>query len=93
MNVRQEGTKNQRTDVGTVLTVVCVVLGGRPALAGLEESEPAERSEDVLFRRRELVEVILAEVVFARRVELDIEGAEVEGKKGDLSDPLKDVVE
>jgi hypothetical protein len=59
----------------------------------LEESEPAERSEDVLFLRRELVEATLEEVVFARREELDIEGAEVEGKKGDLSDALKDVVE
>lgn len=47
----------------------------------------------MLFRRWELVEVTLVEVVFARRVELDIEGAEVEGKNGDLSDALEDVVE
>lgn len=47
----------------------------------------------MLFRRWELVEVTLVEVVFARRVELDSEGAEVEGKKGDLSDALEDVVE
>ena len=59
----------------------------------MEESEPAERSEDVLFRRRELEEVRLVEVVFARREELDIGGAEVEGKKDDLSDALEDVVE
>ena len=30
---------------------------------------------------------------FARRVELDSEGAEVEGKKKDLSDALGDIVE
>jgi len=36
---------------------------------------------------------MLEEVVFASRVELDIEGAEVEGRKGDLSDALEDVVE
>ena len=33
------------------------------------------------------------EVVFARREELDIGGAEVEGKEDDLSDALEDVVE
>ena len=47
----------------------------------------------MLFLRRELVEATLEEVVFARREELDIEGAEVEGKKGDLSDALEDIVE
>ena len=93
MDVRRQGTENQGTDVDTVLAVVCVVLGGRPPLAGLEVSESAEWSEYVLFRRWELVEVTLVEVVFARRVELDSEGAEVEGKKGDLSDALEDVVE
>jgi hypothetical protein len=93
MDVRRQGTENQGTDVGMVLAVVWVVLGGRPPLAGLEASEPAERSEDVLFRRLELVEVTLVEVVFARRVELESEGAEVEGKKGDLSDALEDAVE
>jgi hypothetical protein len=39
-----------------------------------------------------LVEVTPFET-FARRVELDSEGAEVEGKKKDLSDALDDVVE
>jgi hypothetical protein len=39
-----------------------------------------------------LVEVTLFEA-FARRVELDSEGAEVEGKKKDLPDALEDVVE
>jgi hypothetical protein len=38
------------------------------------------------------VEATLLET-FARRVELDSEGAEVEGKKNDLSDALEDVVE
>lgn len=47
----------------------------------------------MLFRRRELVEVILLEVTFVSREELDIGGAEVEDKKGDLSDPLEDDVE
>ena len=93
MDVRRQGTENQGTDVGTVLAEVCAILGGCPPLAGLDISEPAEWSEDVLFRRRELVEVTLVEVVFARRVELDSEGAEVEGKNGDLSDVLEDVVE
>jgi len=41
----------------------------------------------------ELAEVTLEAVVFARRVELDREGAEVERKKFDLSDALEDVVE
>ena len=39
------------------------------------------------------MEETLLEVVLARRVELDNEGADVEGKKGDLSDALKEVVE
>ena len=75
-----EGIENQWTDVGTLLADVWVVLGGCIPLAGLEASEPAERSEDVLFRRLELVEVALVEVRFARREELDIGGAEVEGR-------------
>lgn len=39
------------------------------------------------------MEVALLEVVFAMRIELDSEGAEVEGKKKDLSDALEDIVE
>lgn len=39
------------------------------------------------------MEATLLDVVFARRVELDSEGADVEGKKKDLSDALEDVVE
>ena len=39
------------------------------------------------------MEATLLEVVFARRVELDSEGAEVEGKKKDLSEALEDIVE
>ena len=93
MNARWEGTENQGTDVGALLAAPWVVLGGWIPLAGLEASEPAEPSEDVLFRRRELVEVALVEVRFARREELDIGGAEVEGRYDDLSDVLEDVVE
>ena len=39
------------------------------------------------------MEASLVEVVLARRVEPDIEGAELEGKRIDLSDALEDVVE
>ena len=62
-------------------------------LSGLEVSEPAELSEDVLFRCGELVEPMPVKVVMVRRKELDTEGVEVRGKKDDVLDALEDVAE